>query len=114
MNECIFCNIIAKKMEAQYVYEDDRIVVFADIAPQAPYHWLIVPRKHIATINDLQSDDNELIGHMVQVAAKLAQDYNFAEKGYRVLFNCNSDGGQVVYHIHLHVLAGRKLNWPPG
>lgn len=111
---CLFCKIAAKEIPAKIIYEEKHIVAFHDIAPQAPHHILIIPRKHIATINDIQFEDNELIGDMMLVAKKIAADLNMAEKGYRVLMNCNSDGGQAVYHIHFHLLGGRQMAWPPG
>lgn len=111
--DCIFCKIVNGEM-GETIYEDDRVVAFNDIDPKAPHHILVIPRQHIATINDTTEKDNELIGHMVQVAKNLAQEKNIAEEGYRLLFNCNRGGGQAVYHIHLHLLGGRQMNWPPG
>lgn len=113
MNDCLFCKIVNGET-GEIVYEDKQVVAFNDIDPKAPYHILIVPRHHIATINDTSSKDEQLLGHMIQVAKKLAYDNNIAEDGYRLLFNCNSGGGQAVYHIHLHLLGGRRMNWPPG
>ena len=111
---CLFCKIATKEIPAKIVYTEQSILAFEDIAPQAPHHILIIPRKHIATINDLQAEDNLLIGNMVMTAKKLAQDFNLAEEGYRLVMNCNRFGGQAVDHIHLHLLGGRQMKWPPG
>ena len=112
--DCIFCKIADKKIPAKLVYEDDKVVAFDDINPQAPTHTLIIPREHIATVNDLQPSHNALVGHMFQVAREVAKQKGIAESGYRSVFNCNRDSGQEVFHIHLHVLGGRKMSWPPG
>jgi histidine triad (HIT) family protein len=112
--KCLFCKIIDQDLPASIVYEDDKVIAFNDIDPQAPVHILIVPRKHIPTINELQSAEQELVGHMFMVAQKLAKQFEIAETGYRTVMNCNADGGQAVYHIHIHLLGGRKLHWPPG
>ena len=114
MTDCLFCKIIAGDIPAALVYEDDTVVAFNDINPQAPAHVLIVPRKHISTLNDLTKDDTFIVGHMVQVGQKLAHQFDHAENGYRLVMNCNRDGGQTVFHIHLHLLAGREFTWPPG
>jgi histidine triad (HIT) family protein len=111
---CLFCKIAAKEIPAKIIYEEKHIIAFHDITPQAPHHILIIPRKHIETINDIQFEDNELIGDMVLVAKKIAADLNIATDGYRVVMNCNGNGGQAVYHIHLHLLGGRQMAWPPG
>lgn len=112
--DCIFCKIAEKKIPAKLVYEDDKVVAFDDINPQAPTHTLIIPREHIPTVNDLHPEHNALVGHMFQVAKEIARIKGIAESGYRSVFNCNRDSGQEVYHIHLHVLGGRKMSWPPG
>jgi len=115
MSDCLFCKIIAGQIPAAIVYQDERVVAFKDINPQAPTHLLIVPRRHIGTLNDLVAgDDDNLIGEMVRRAAALAKDHGHAERGYRTVFNCNADAGQTVFHIHLHLLGGRTLTWPPG
>jgi histidine triad (HIT) family protein len=114
MTDCIFCKIINKQIPATIIYEDDFVIAFDDIAPKAPIHKIIIPREHIKTINDLEPKHNELIGHMMQVAKKLAKQYGIEESGYRVLTNCNRDGGQMVFHLHMHLLGGRSLTWPPG
>ena len=111
---CIFCEIVQKKRTAAIVYETDRVLAFKDIRPQAPAHVLIIPKIHIPTLNDILPEHQELIGELFIVARDLARELNFAETGYRTVFNCNRDAGQEVYHIHLHLLAGRQLYWPPG
>ncbi|MGM0602131.1 MAG: histidine triad nucleotide-binding protein [Bacillota bacterium] len=114
MKDCLFCKIAAGKMDTDFVYEDEKVVAFSDINPQAPVHLLIVPKQHISTINDISENDRELIGHVYQVAAKLAEKNDIAESGYRIVSNCGDDGGQTVYHIHFHLLGGRVMQWPPG
>ena len=111
---CLFCKIATQEISTKLIYEDKNIVAFNDIAPQAPHHVLIIPRAHIATINDLTAENNTLIGDMMLVAKKIAVSLNIAENGYRVLMNCNKNGGQAVYHIHFHLLGGRQMGWPPG
>ena len=110
----IFKDIIDKKIKADLVYEDDTCIAFNDINPIAPLHILIIPKKEIPTINDLNKDDRKSIGHLTYIAKKIAKEKNIDKNGYRLVFNCNEDGGQSVYHIHLHLIAGRKFNWPPG
>jgi len=114
MAETIFSKIIRKEIPAQIVYEDDEVLAFKDINPQAPVHILIIPKKPIATLNDLAPEDAPLIGKLFLVAKQLASELGFAEEGYRTVFNCNRHGGQEVYHLHLHLLAGRQMAWPPG
>jgi len=114
VSDCLFCRIIAREIPGQIVFEDDDLLVFRDINPQAPLHVLIVPKKHIATLNDLAPADDALVGAMFRRAAALANEHGYGERGYRAVFNCNRDAGQTVFHIHLHVLAGRGLTWPPG
>ncbi len=114
MTDCLFCKIAAGQIPATLVYQDDRLIAFKDINPQAPMHVLVVPRRHIATLNALQGDDDALVGEMVRRAAALAADAGYGERGYRTVFNCNAEAGQTVFHIHLHVLGGRTLTWPPG
>lgn len=111
---CFFCKIANGEMETDVVYEDDQVIAFRDINPQAPKHILIIPRKHIATINDAEPEDATLLGHIMLSAKKIALQEGDDENGYRVVMNCNRHGGQSVYHIHLHYLAGRQLSWPPG
>jgi histidine triad (HIT) family protein len=111
---CLFCKIASQEIPTKLVYEDEHIVAFNDIAPQAPHHILIIPKKHISTVNDITEMDTHLLGSMIQVAKKIANGLNIADNGYRVLMNCNQHGGQAVYHIHLHLLGGRQMDWPPG
>ena len=112
--DCLFCKIIAKQIPGAIVYEDERVVVFKDINPQAPTHVLVVPRRHIPSLNDLGPDDDGLVGELVRRGAAIAAENGHASRGYRTVFNCNADAGQTVFHIHLHVLGGRRLGWPPG
>ncbi|MBN2008421.1 histidine triad nucleotide-binding protein [candidate division KSB1 bacterium] len=114
MNDCLFCKISRDEIPANKVFENENILAFRDIQPQAPTHILIIPRQHIATTNDLTTDNQNLIAEMLLVAKDLAQSEGLSENGYRLVFNCNKDGGQAVYHIHLHLLGGRKMSWPPG
>ena len=113
-NDCLFCKIVEKKIPADIVYESEDIIAFKDIEPKAPIHCLIIPKKHISTINDIDGSNSNIIGLMYEAAAQLARTLNVEKDGYRVVMNCNSNGGQTVYHIHLHFLAGRQLSWPPG
>ena len=113
-NDCLFCRIVEKKVPADIVYESDDVIAFKDIEPKAPIHCLIIPKKHISTINDIDRSNSNIIGLMYEAAAQLARSFNVDKEGYRVVMNCNSNGGQTVYHIHLHFLAGRQLSWPPG
>lgn len=111
---CLFCKIAAKEVPASVVYEDDDILAFEDIDPKAPVHLLVIPRKHIATLNDLSEEDVDLIGRIMFVAKRLGKDRGIDEEGYRVVVNCNRGGGQAVFHLHAHILGGRQLSWPPG
>jgi histidine triad (HIT) family protein len=112
--DCLFCKIIAGDIPAKIIYQDEHVIAFDDIHPQAPHHKLIIPRKHIATLNDLDTDDTHLAGHLLQTAKKIAKQLEIADDGYRVVMNCNAGAGQLVFHIHLHLLGGRSLTWPPG
>ncbi|WP_346795369.1 histidine triad nucleotide-binding protein [Halomonas sp. Bachu 37] len=112
--DCLFCKIINREIPSDIVYEDDEVLAFNDIAPQAPTHILIVPKQHIATLNDVQEQDLALVGRLQFTAAKLARQLGFAEDGYRVVMNCNEHGGQTVYHIHMHLMGGRPFAWPAG
>jgi len=114
MTTCIFCKIAAGDIPSEFVYEDDQVLAFRDLNPQAPLHVLVIPRKHIATLNDLTPEDEQLVGRMYRAARQVAKDAGLDERGYRTVMNCNSEGGQSVYHIHLHVLGGRAMQWPPG
>ena len=110
----IFSKIINKEIPADIVYEDDELLAFNDIAPQAPIHILIIPKKEIKTLNHLELEDQAIAGKMLLLAKDLAKKYEIDQTGYRTIFNCNEDGGQTVFHIHLHLLGGRQLSWPPG
>ena len=114
MTDCLFCKIAKREIPAALIHEDDQLVAFRDINPQAPTHVLIIPRRHIATLNDLEAADEGLAGAMVRRAASIARDEGLSGTGYRTVFNCNADGGQTVFHVHLHLLGGRPLTWPPG
>ncbi|WP_018947016.1 histidine triad nucleotide-binding protein [Thioalkalivibrio sp. AKL17] len=114
MEDCIFCKIVAGEIPATIVRETDDVIAFEDLHPQAPHHVLVIPRRHIATLNDLAAEDAVTVGNMARVAAEVAAERGFAEAGYRTVMNCNQQGGQTVYHIHMHLLGGRPLGWPPG
>ena len=114
MNDCLFCKIIARQIPSSIVYEDDRVLAFKDINPQAPTHILVVPRRHIESLNDMQTADDQLVGEMVRRAAAIADEQGISTGGYRTVFNTNRDAGQTVFHIHLHLLGGRHMKWPPG
>ena len=108
-SDCLFCNIVSENIPADILYQDDQVVAFRDINPQAPTHILIIPRKHISTINEVESTDQQLVGHLVLTAQKLARDQGISESGFRLIMNCNEEGGQTVYHIHMHLMGGRQL-----
>ena len=112
--DCLFCKIASGDIPAKVVFEDSDLLVIRDIKPQAPIHLLVLPKKHIATINDSESDDEQLLGRMILTAKKMAKTEKMDAEGYRLVFNVNSGGGQDVYHIHLHILGGRQMTWPPG
>ena len=114
MSDCLFCKIGNKEIPASLVYEDEEMFVIDDINPQAPLHALVIPRRHIATLNELTKEHDALVGAMMRRAAAVAAERGYAERGFRTVFNTNADSGQAVYHIHLHVLGGRSLKWPPG
>ncbi len=111
---CLFCKIVAGEVPASKIYEDERMIVITDINPQAPMHVLVVPKQHVATLNDLTAAEDGLVGAMVRTAAAVARDHGYDASGFRTVFNCNAQAGQTVFHIHLHVLGGRALAWPPG
>jgi histidine triad (HIT) family protein len=111
---CIFCEIIEKKRAARILYEDEFVVAFDDIIPQAPVHVLVIPKKHIPTTLHIQEEDNVLIGYLFQIANKIARNKKIEERGFRLVMNCNPESGQTIYHVHLHVLGGRLMHWPPG
>ncbi len=112
MSDCLFCKMAKGEIKPDIVYQDDSVLAFRDINPQAPVHLLIIPKKHVATLNDL--DDSDLAGKLLKTAVTLARQEGLADDGYRTVFNCNKNGGQEVYHLHLHLLGGRQLSWPPG
>lgn len=113
MDDCLFCKIIKGDIPSKLIYEDEQVYAFHDIDPKAPVHFLVIPKKHIATLDDLQEEDKQLAGHILLTAQRLAKQLGCAE-GFRVVMNCNELGGQTVYHIHMHVLGQRQLAWPPG
>lgn len=112
--DCLFCKMVSGQIKPGTVYEDKDILAFKDINPQAPVHVLVIPKKHITTLNDLESGDTGLVGKLVQAAVHIAGESGIAESGYRTVMNCNADAGQSVFHIHLHLLGGRAMRWPPG
>ncbi|GED21339.1 histidine triad nucleotide-binding protein [Halomonas sabkhae] len=112
--DCLFCKIINREIPADIVHEDDDILAFNDIDPKAPRHMLVIPKRHIATLNDIEEGDLALVGRLQYTAARLAREQGFADDGYRVVMNCNEDGGQTVYHIHMHLMGGRRFTWPAG
>ena len=114
MSDCLFCRIISREIQASIVYEDERILAFNDINPQAPTHVLVVPKRHIATLNDLAAGDDQIVGELVRRAAAIAKAKGISAGGFRTVFNTNREAGQTVFHIHLHLLGGRSLHWPPG
>lgn len=114
MSDCLFCKIRAGEIPAEIVYQDQKVIAFNDINPQAPVHILIIPHEHIATINEIDESNADIIGHMFAVSTKLAEQFGLAGPGYRTVINCNRNGGQAVYHIHLHLIGGRQMGWPPG
>lgn len=114
MADCLFCKIVAGQIPGNLVFQNDHVVAFRDITPRAPTHVLIVPRRHIDTLNDLTPEDDALVGEVVRAASTIARTEGLAERGYRTVFNCNAEAGQTVFHIHLHLLGGRPMTWPPG
>jgi histidine triad (HIT) family protein len=113
-NDCLFCRIVDGNLSADIVYENDSLIAFRDINPKAPTHILLIPRSHIATMNDLEDGDKALVGELFVAAARIAADEGLADDGYRVVMNCNAAAGQSVFHIHLHLMGGRLMTWPPG
>jgi len=114
MNDCLFCKIVTGDLPADIVLQDDDVIAFRDISPKAPTHILVIPRQHIATLNDLKTTDTELVGKLYLTASRIAADEGIADAGYRTVMNCNEAAGQSVFHIHLHLLGGRPMSWPPG
>ena len=114
MEDCLFCKIVAKKIPAKVVFEDDRILAFDDIRPQAPAHTLIIPKEHFASLNDLPEGKADILSYILMKARQIAQDKSIFRSGYRIVLNTARDSGQEVFHIHFHLLCGRKMTWPPG
>ncbi|MBI1745011.1 MAG: histidine triad nucleotide-binding protein [Acidobacteria bacterium] len=114
MADCLFCKIMRREIPAKIAYDDEKAFAFVDINPQAPVHMLIVPKRHVATLNDLKIEDRELLGHLFYVAAELARGAKIDQAGYRTVINTNAEAGQSVFHIHVHLLGGRAMRWPPG
>lgn len=112
--DCLFCKIGNGEIPANILHQDDQVVAFRDVNPQAPVHALVIPRRHITTLNDLEAGDGALLGHMMMTAQRLAVKEGIADSGFRLVMNCNREGGQTVWHIHLHLLGGRGMHWPPG
>jgi histidine triad (HIT) family protein len=112
--DCLFCKIAQQQIPAKIIHEDEHVVAFRDISPQAPVHALVIPKRHITTLNDIDPTDAGLLGHMVITAQQIAAQDGIDETGFRLVMNCNRDGGQTVYHIHMHILGGRSMHWPPG
>ena len=114
MSDCLFCKILDGEIPCDRVYENDQVIAFRDVNPQAPTHILVIPRKHISTVNDLTADDKNIVGEMLLAAQAVAKQEGIEESGYRLVMNCNEGAGQTVFHIHLHILGGRRMHWPPG
>ncbi len=114
MTDCLFCKIANREIPASIVYEDERVLAFNDINPQAPTHVLVIPKRHIASLNEIGVEDDQIVGELVRRAAAIAKDRGLAAGGFRTVFNTNRDAGQTVFHIHLHLLGGRSMTWPPG
>lgn len=114
MSDCLFCKMASGEISPETLYEDDEVLAFRDISPQAPTHFLVIPKRHISTLNDLDELDAQLLGKMTLIAQQVMGELGEAEAGFRTVMNCNAAGGQTVFHIHMHVLAGRNLTWPPG
>ena len=114
MNECLFCKMVSGVIPCDKVHENENVLAFRDIDPKAPTHILIIPKKHITTLNEINENDQDLLGELLLTARKIAKDEGIDTSGYRTVFNCNSDGGQTVFHIHMHLLGGRPMAWPPG
>ena len=114
MEDCIFCKIIKGDIPSKKIYEDDKVLAFYDISPEAPVHFLVIPKEHIESANSIKEENSEIIAHVFCVINKLVSDLGIAESGYRIVNNCGKDGGQTVSHMHFHILGGRSLEWPPG
>ena len=114
MADCLFCKVVSRAIPASIVYEDERMLAFNDINPQAPTHVLVIPKKHIGSLNELSPEDDALVGELVRRASSIARERGLSAGGYRTVFNTNRDAGQTVFHVHLHLLGGRSMTWPPG
>jgi len=114
MTDCLFCKMVSGELKPDTVYENDKVLAFRDLHPQAPTHVLIIPKQHVATVNDLDAGSAHLVGEMMLAAAEVARSEGFADSGYRTVLNCNEQGGQTVFHLHMHLLGGRAMRWPPG
>ena len=114
MSDCLFCKILDGDIPCDRVYENDQVIAFRDVNPQAPTHILVIPREHISTVNDLTAEDKSIVAEMMLAAQAIAKQEGIEESGYRLVMNCNEGAGQTVFHIHLHILGGRRMNWPPG
>lgn len=114
MGDCIFCRIATGAINADRVYEDEQVLAFRDLDPHAPTHVLVIPKRHISTINDLNEESSSVVGRMYLAAKQVAEQEGISERGYRTVMNCNEEAGQAVFHLHLHVLGGRPMRWPPG
>ncbi|MCK4533124.1 histidine triad nucleotide-binding protein [bacterium] len=114
MEKCLFCKVVNKQIPAKIIYEDDIVVAFEDINPQAPVHILLIPKKHVETVLDLTEEDKDLAGYLFLAAGKIARDIEALNDGFRIVVNCKENAGQAVFHLHLHILGGRRMQWPPG
>ncbi len=114
MTDCLFCNMVSGAVKPAVIYEDDAVLAFRDIHPQAPTHVLVIPKQHIATLNEVTAEQAALIGKLYLAAQHIARTEGIAERGFRTVMNCNAEAGQTVFHLHLHVLGGRPMHWPPG
>lgn len=114
MVDCLFCRIIRKDIPASVIHEDDKCLAFQDINPKAPVHFLVIPKKHMESVRECTAEDQELLGHLLRVSNRLAQDRQIQSSGFRIVINTGADGGQTVFHLHLHLLGGREMSWPPG
>lgn len=114
MEDCLFCKIVNKEIKSKIIFEDEKVLAFQDINPQAPVHILVIPKKHLATILDVKNGDKELIGHIYLTINEIVKKINLEERGFRVVVNCGEEAGQAVFHLHFHLLGGRKMLWPPG
>lgn len=114
MTDCIFCKIVKEEIPSKKIYEDDKVLAFHDIAPEAPVHFLVIPKEHIESANMINEENSKIIAHIFTVINKIVRDLNIADTGYRIVNNCGEQGGQTVHHVHFHVLGGRNLHWPPG